>query len=77
MKVTERVKARIDVHAALPEPAERRALREAAGLTQQELATAIGVDRTAIAHWESGRRNPDGKRLDAYLEALRALRGAA
>jgi transcriptional regulator with XRE-family HTH domain len=77
VKVTERVKARIDLHASLPEPAERRALREAAGLTQQELAVAVGVDRTAIAHWESGRRNPDGKRLDAYVEALRVLKGAA
>ena len=77
VKVTERVKARIHVHRSLPEPAERRALREAAGLTQRELADTIGVDRTAITHWESGRRNPDGKRLDAYLEALGALREAA
>lgn len=76
VEVTERVKARIHVHASLPEPAVRRALREAADLTQQELADAIGVDRTAIAHWEAGRRNPDGKRLDAYLEALGALREA-
>lgn len=76
MKVTERVKARIHVHSSLPEPAQRRALREAAELTQKELADAIGVDRTAIAHWEAGRRNPDGKRLDAYLEALGVLQGA-
>lgn len=76
MTVTQRVRARIHVHASLPEPDERRALREAAGLTQKELADAVRVDRTAIAHWESGRRNPDGKRLDAYLEALRVLREA-
>lgn len=27
--------------------------REAAGLTQQELAAKVGVDRTTLAHWES------------------------
>ncbi len=31
-----------------------RALREERGLTQKELAEAIGVDRTAIAKYESG-----------------------
>jgi HTH-type transcriptional regulator/antitoxin MqsA len=65
------------VHASLPEPEQRSALRKGAGLTQKELADAVGVDRTAIAHWEAGRRNPDGKRLDAYLEALGVLQDAA
>lgn len=73
----ERVRARIHVHSSLPEPAERRSLREAAGLTQRELADAVGVDRTTIAHWESGRHTPNGKLLDSYLEALGALREVA
>lgn len=77
MKVIERVRARIHVHSSLPEPAERRALREAADLTQRELAEAIGVDRTTVAHWESGRHTPNGKLLDAYLEALGALKEVA
>jgi DNA-binding transcriptional regulator YiaG len=77
MDVTEQVKARIRVHRALPEPAQRLVLRKRAGLTQQELADIIGVTRVAICHWEKGRRVPDGKRLDAYIEALDALRDAA
>jgi len=77
VNVTERVNARIHVRRSLPEPAQRVALRKRAGLTQKELAEIVGVDRTAIAHWEAGRRNPDGKRLDDYVEALGALRGAA
>lgn len=77
MKVTERVKARIHVRRSLPEPAQRVALRKRAGLTQKEMAEILGVDRTAIAHWEAGRRNPDGKRLDDYAEALEACKGAA
>lgn len=76
MNVTERVNARIHVHLSLPEPAQRVALRKGGGLTQQELAKIVGVDRTAIAHWEAGRRTPDGKRLDNYLEALQALQAA-
>lgn len=77
MKVIERVKTRIRVHASLPEPEQRAALRKNADLTQRELAEILGVDRTTIAHWESGRHTPNGKLLDAYLEALDALQGAA
>ncbi|MEV5792686.1 helix-turn-helix transcriptional regulator [Streptomyces sp. NPDC052192] len=76
MNVTERVKARIHVHRSLPEPAQRVALRKRAGLTQKELAEILGVDRTAVAHWEAGRRNPDGKRLESYIEALQVLEAA-
>ena len=37
--------------------------RLAFGLTQQQVATKIGVDTTTYAHYESGRRTPDIKRL--------------
>ncbi|MBE1601301.1 helix-turn-helix transcriptional regulator [Streptomyces stelliscabiei] len=74
--MTERVKARIHVRRSLPEPALRVALRKRAGLTQKELAEILGVDRTAIAHWEAGRRTPDGSRLDDYAEALEACKDA-
>lgn len=33
-------------------------LREGAGLTQQQLAALIGVTTPAVAHWESGDRDP-------------------
>lgn len=74
--VADQVRARLRVHLNLPSPAQRRALREAAGLSQQELADAIGVSQGAIQHWELGRRTPRGKLLDRYVEALTALREA-
>ena len=33
-------------------------LRNSRGLTQEELASALFVSRTAISKWESGRGNP-------------------
>lgn len=33
-------------------------LREDAGLTQQQLAELVGVTTPAVAHWESGDRDP-------------------
>lgn len=36
-----------------------RALRKQAGLTQEQLAEALGVTTGAVYKWESGRANPD------------------
>lgn len=69
----DRIRERVRVHQALPPPPNRRALRDAAGLTLQEVATAVGVTPAAVWQWENGHRNPNGKHLDAYLDALRAL----
>ncbi|GBR02243.1 helix-turn-helix transcriptional regulator [Acetobacter oeni] len=46
-----------------------RALRQYAGMTQTELAQAIGLSRSAIAHWETDR---DG-RVREYLPRLSEL----
>ncbi len=43
--------------------------RAALGMTQQELADALGVIRVTVARWESGTRTPDGP----VWMALRAL----
>lgn len=45
-------------------------LREKKGLTQEELAEAIGVDKTAVSHWENGIARPDMSRLPAVAAAL-------
>ena len=36
-----------------------KALRNACGLTQEELASDIFVSRTGISNYETGKRNPD------------------
>ncbi|MFE5724769.1 helix-turn-helix domain-containing protein [Streptomyces erythrochromogenes] len=64
----------------LPTPHERRRLREAAELTLDEVAAAMGVTAATVRHWESGRTNPRGRKHDAYarfLDGLAALPAAA
>jgi transcriptional regulator with XRE-family HTH domain len=50
-----------------------RALRQAAGLTQAEIAAAVGVAQPTVALWESGRRVPRGAAALRYAEALETL----
>lgn len=45
-------------------------LRKKAGLTQQELADRIAVDRTAITHWEAGEFKPRSERLPQLAKVL-------
>jgi DNA-binding transcriptional regulator YiaG len=40
----------------LPPAAQRRQIREAAGVSQRELARALGVSWTAVQRWEAGAR---------------------
>ncbi|MCX5584951.1 helix-turn-helix domain-containing protein [Streptomyces erythrochromogenes] len=64
----------------LPTPQERRRLREAAELTLDEVAAAVGVTVATVRHWESGRTNPRGRKHDMYarfLDGLAALPVAA
>ena len=64
----ERVRAR----RKLPPPAERRRIREAAGVSQREMAKALGTSWTSIQRWENGSR-PRGQEA-AYARLLEALR---
>ncbi len=45
-------------------PKAFRAAREAAGLSQSDLAGQLGVTRSLIAHWEGGRRAPSWEELE-------------
>jgi hypothetical protein len=56
----------------LPAPAERRRLREAAGLSVKALADALAVDAADLRRWE--RTRPDADSIDGYLAALDLLR---
>lgn len=44
--------------------------REKSGLTQQDLATALGVDQSAVCFWETGKTQPRAKLLPKIAEIL-------
>jgi transcriptional regulator with XRE-family HTH domain len=60
----------------LPPPAARRQLRERAGLSQRDIAQALGVTREAVALWELGARTPRPSTAGKYLVLLDRLRDA-
>lgn len=51
---------------------QARQIRLAAGLTQLEVASALGVTRAAVSQWERGQRVPAEHAL-AYGRLLREL----
>ncbi|MFD9114645.1 telomere-associated protein Tap [Streptomyces bottropensis] len=57
----------------LPPPAERRRLREAADLTQTDIAKALGTRREAVASWEAGKNEPRPPQRTAYARLLEGL----
>jgi DNA-binding XRE family transcriptional regulator len=72
----------------LPDPAERRRIREAAGLTQQDVAAELGVHQSLISFWkkagplgynERGERlpkcEPSGERRRQYAALLKMVKG--
>ncbi|MEV1066751.1 helix-turn-helix domain-containing protein [Streptomyces sp. NPDC050263] len=60
----------------LPSPKERRRLREAASLTQAQVAARVGVARETVRAWESGRTAPRGPEREAYAKLLASLNKA-
>ncbi|MFD9316559.1 helix-turn-helix domain-containing protein [Streptomyces sp. NPDC060053] len=59
--------------APLPPPQQRRHLREAASLTQAQVAEWMGVTGETVRAWESGRTTPRGRRREAYAKLLASL----
>jgi putative transcriptional regulator len=47
------------------------ALRQFAGLTQQEFAVALGISVHTLRNWEQGRRSPEGPALALLRVAAR------
>ncbi|MFJ6650824.1 telomere-associated protein Tap [Streptomyces sp. NPDC091290] len=64
------VDALLNEEPQLPPPAERARLREAAGITQARLATALKTTTQSVKNWENGRSEPKSPRLDAYQRLL-------
>ncbi len=48
-----------------------RTLREKAGLTVEDVATAMGVSATAVYHWESSARVPPLESFPAFAEIFK------
>ncbi|MER6218795.1 helix-turn-helix transcriptional regulator [Streptomyces sp. NPDC001674] len=57
----------------LPAPDERKRLREAAGLSQDQIAKALSVRRETITSWETGRTAPRPPKRAAYARLLEGL----
>lgn len=55
------------------EPSWARMVRQRAGLTQDEIAGLLGVDRSTVSRWETGQRVPRSEALDRYANILRRL----
>ncbi|GGR78846.1 hypothetical protein Snoj_77680 [Streptomyces nojiriensis] len=62
-----------DSELSLPAPKERRRLREAAELTHDEVAAAVGVTAATIRSWEAGRTAPRGRKRELYTQFLARL----
>ncbi|WP_299532475.1 helix-turn-helix domain-containing protein [uncultured Streptomyces sp.] len=56
--------------APLPSPKERRRLREAKSLSEEQVATAIGVTPATVRDWEAGRTHPRGRKRAAYVRLI-------
>ncbi|MFZ3491675.1 telomere-associated protein Tap [Streptomyces sp. 5.8] len=64
------IDALLEEEPQLPPPAERARLREAAGITQARLATALKSTVQTVKNYENGRSEPKSPRLEAYQRLL-------
>lgn len=62
--------ARLAATRELPPPAVCRAIREAAGVSQRDLAKAVGCSYQTILNYEYGRRRPKPDLLIKYVALL-------
>ncbi len=67
------VDALVASRSVLPPPAERRRLRQAHGLTLDEVAAALQVRRATIGGWEAGKTEPRPPEREAYARLLDKL----
>ncbi|WP_171117011.1 MULTISPECIES: helix-turn-helix transcriptional regulator [unclassified Streptomyces] len=67
------VDALIASRSPLPPPVERKRLRQAHGLTLEEVAAALQVRRATVSGWEAGKTEPRPPERDAYARMLKQL----
>ena len=63
--------------ARLPSLAERKRIRERAGVSLQRMADELGVSVTAVWHWENGQDGPSLENAARYRALLDQLATAA
>jgi DNA-binding XRE family transcriptional regulator len=69
--LAERVKA-----ARLPTPANRRRIRQRAGLSLRQMAGQLGVTPMSVLRWERGEATPKLDHATAYRQLLEDLEEA-
>ncbi|NUS10272.1 MAG: helix-turn-helix domain-containing protein [Streptomyces sp.] len=69
----DRVDALVASRSSLPPPGERKRLRQAHGLTLDEVASALDVRRATVSGWESGKTEPRPPEREAYARLLGKL----
>ncbi|MGW1160283.1 telomere-associated protein Tap [Streptomyces sp. NPDC002519] len=69
----EAVDALVASRSPLPLPEERKRLRQAHGLTLDEVAGALKVRRATVSGWESGKTEPRPPEREAYARLLEQL----
>ncbi len=70
------VLSKAQVRRRMPSPEARRLLRTRSGLTQDDLARALGVNRATVSRWEAG-RNPRATLAARYLELMDRIAAVA
>ncbi|MEV6650421.1 helix-turn-helix domain-containing protein [Streptomyces sp. NPDC051219] len=58
---------------SLPDPDERRMLREAKAMSREEVAAVVGVTASTVRAWETGRTAPRGRKRQAYAKLLAGI----
>jgi DNA-binding transcriptional regulator YiaG len=71
-ELAQRVRTRRD----LPPPGVCRSIRQAAGVSLDDVARVLGVTRQCVSYWEAGRHAPRGRNRDQYVEVVRTLKDA-
>lgn len=61
------------VRLRLPPPAERRRLRQRAGLSQLVIGRTLGVSAVTVCRWERGARTPSRRLAPLYADVLDRL----
>ncbi|MFF5185644.1 telomere-associated protein Tap [Streptomyces sp. NPDC000345] len=69
----DRIDALVASRSVLPPPAERKRLRQAHGLTLDEVASALDVRRATVSGWEAGKTEPRPPEREAYARLLGKL----